>query len=137
MKSLVLSAMLALSIATTSISKELYCKVVAKVDTERFEKEGYFVPYTSKQLQKHHYAVVIRDKGDTNSEVGRCSFEARKDRVTCDFYEVDYIARDSYVGHNKYFYFRGQYDVQVFATMNFVENNGRGSIAYGNCEEIN
>ena len=29
-----------------------------------------------------------------------------------------------------------QFDVQLYPDMNFVENNGRGSISYGKCEKL-
>jgi hypothetical protein len=48
---------------------------------------------------------------------------------------VDFVARDAFVGHLKYYYLQGQFDVQVLASGDFVENNGRGSIATGWCEK--
>ena len=36
----------------------------------------------------------------------------------------------------KYYVFRSQFDVQVFSDLSFLENNGRGDIAYGKCEVV-
>ena len=32
---------------------------------------------------------------------------------------------------SKYYYFLGQFDVQVFLDGSFIENNGRGALAFG------
>ncbi len=77
------------------------------------------------------FSVMIYDGGDAGSRVARCSFQASVNEVTCDAYDVDYIARYQYVGHTKYFFFQGPFDVQIFADKTFVENNGRGSMAFG------
>ena len=134
---LAVPALLATSVsgASQAISSELYCLVSAKVTTSMPEQDGYFIRYTEEQLSQSQYSVIVRDRGDAGSEVGRCSFEAGAGRVTCDFYKVDFVARDAFVGHLKYYYLQGQFDVQVFASGDFVENNGRGSIATGKCEE--
>lgn len=63
----------------------------------------------------------------------RCSFSTAAGRVTCDSYSVDRIETDAIVGIRKLYYFRGQYDVQIFPDGRFVENNGRGSVAFGQC----
>lgn len=121
--------------ASQAMSSELYCLVSAKVTTSIPGQDGYFIRYTDEQLSQAQYSVIVRDRGDAGSEVGRCSFQAGAGRVTCDFYKVDFVARDTFVGHLKYYYLLGQFDVQVFASGDFVENNGRGSIATGKCEE--
>ena len=43
--------------------------------------------------------------------------------------------KDENVGHTKYCNFRGQFDVQVFSSMEFLENNGRGGLSSGKCEQ--
>lgn len=123
--------------ASQAMGSELYCLVSAKVTTSIPGKDGYFIRYTDEQLSKAQHSVIVRERGDAGSEVGRCSFDAGAGLVTCDFYKVDFVARDAYVGHLKYYYLDGQFDVQVFASGDFVENNGRGSIATGRCEKRN
>ena len=55
-------------------------------------------------------------------------------KVTCDDYPISFIASDPHVGHKKYYVFRSQFDVQIFSSLLFVENNGRGTISFGKCK---
>ena len=123
--------------ASQAASAELQCPVSAKSDVERIGQEGFFVQYTQEQMSLYQYSVIIRDNGDEGSEVGRCSYQTSAGRVTCDFYDVDYVSRDIFTDHRKFYYFSGQFDVQVFGSGKFVENNGRGTFAYGDCVAIN
>jgi len=115
------------------MSQELRCFVDEKVGTP----EGTFRSHTSEDIKKFSYAVIIRDKGSTGSEIGRCSYSTGAKRVICNFYAVDHIERDRKVGHVKYYHFHGQFDVQVFSSMKFLENNGRGGLSSGTCEMVN
>ena len=65
-----------------------------------------------------------------------CSFSPSVHEVTCDRYEVDKIVFDEKVNIRKYYAFRSQFDVQVFSDLHFVENNGRGGIAFGKCNLV-
>jgi hypothetical protein len=65
--------------------------------------------------------------------VERCSFAPSQSRVTCDPYVVDHVAYDAVIKATKYYLFRGQFDVQVFNNLSFLENNGRGGVAWGRC----
>lgn len=129
------SAVAVLLLASQAMGSELYCPVSAKVNTTIAGQDGYFIRYNEEKLSQSQFAVIVRDRGDVGTEVGRCSFVSTEGRVTCDFYPVDFVSRDTATGHRKYYYLRGQFDVQVFETGDFVENNGRGSIATGRCEE--
>jgi hypothetical protein len=131
----ILGLAIAVFCANQAMGSELFCPVSAKVDTTRWGQDGYFIRYTEEQLRQLQFAVIVRDRGDDGTEVGRCSFISTEGRVTCDFYKIDFVSRDSATGHRKYYYLRGQFDVQVFGSGDFVENNGRGSIATGRCEE--
>lgn len=64
----------------------------------------------------------------------RCSWSSAQERVTCDSYEADYVEMAQGSGIRKFYSFAHQFDVQVWPTGEFVENNGRGSIAFGTCE---
>jgi len=101
------------------------CTVTRKLDDERV--------YTEQQVRSGQFSVVVRDNQQTAS-VSRCSFAASQGKVTCDDYQVDRIEADPTIGVRKYYVFRGQFDVQIFTDMSFVENNGRGGIAYGQCK---
>ena len=61
------------------------------------------------------------------------SFSTTAGRVKCDEYPVDYVRTDPNVGIKEYYYFKGHFDVQLYPDMQFIENNGRGSIARGQC----
>ena len=86
-------------------------------------------------LSKWQFGVKILDNGQS-AILSRCSFETAAGAVTCDDYEVDYIAKDKWVGIKKYYYFSGQFDVQLFADLKFIESNGRGDIAAGSCKLV-
>ena len=50
--------------------------------------------------------------------------------------EGDLVFPDEYQKIKKYYRFRGQFDVQLFPSLFFVENNGRGGIAFGKCRVV-
>jgi hypothetical protein len=79
--------------------------------------------------------VQIEEKGNT-AFILRCSFAPSAERVTCDRYQVDKGVFDENVKIKKYYVFRSQFDVQLFSNLLFIENNGRGGIAYGRCSLI-
>lgn len=85
-------------------------------------------------IQKYKYSVKIKDT--SKPELERCSFTPSKKKVTCDRYSVDRVEVDKFVGIKKFYYFTGQFDVQLYPDMKFVENNGRGGISYGKCEKL-
>ncbi len=102
------------------------CKVTRKVGVNDTVSES--------DLEKWKYSVKIHD---TNKpELERCSFVSSKNTVTCDKYSVDKVEIDKYVGIKKFYYFTGQFDVQLYPDMRFVENNVRGVISYGKCEKF-
>jgi hypothetical protein len=102
------------------------CKVTRKFD---FQSE-----VTPSIIQKYQYSVRIKDT--SKPELERCSFTPSQNRVTCDRYTVDRVDTDKFVGIKKFYYFTGQFDVQLYPDMRFVENNGRGGISYGVCERL-
>jgi hypothetical protein len=102
------------------------CNVIRKVGENNIASQN--------ELEKNKYSVKIHD---TNApELERCSFVASQKKVTCDKYLVDKVETDKYIGIKKFYYFKGQFDVQLYPDMRFVENNGRGSISYGKCERF-
>lgn len=68
--------------------------------------------------------------------VSRCSFSPSANKVTCDRYQVDKVVFDENAKIKKYYVFRSQFDVQLFSDLSFIENNGRGDIAYGKCRVV-
>ena len=106
---------------------EYECKVERKLDTEHV--------YTQVQVQKGQFSLRIEENGNS-ATVSRCSFSASAQEVTCDRYPMDKVVFDENVKIKKYYLFRSQFDVQLFADLLFIENNGRGGIAFGRCRVV-
>lgn len=102
------------------------CKVTRKVGPENIVSES--------ELRKWQFSIKIHD--NTKPELERCSFIPSQNKVTCDKYSVDKVEVDKFVGIKKFYYFRGQFDVQLYSDMQFIENNGRGSISFGVCKSL-
>lgn len=78
--------------------------------------------------------MIIHD--EKSPFVERCSYIESQNKVTCDKYLVDRVEVDQYIGVRKFYYFKGQFDVQLFDDLSFIENNGRKGIAYGQCKGV-
>jgi hypothetical protein len=118
---------LMLMIGSQAGAAEYKCEVTKKLDAEN--------NYTAAHLKKWQFSVRVKDYGN-KAILSRCSFSSSAGRVTCDDYEATLVNSDPIAGHKKYYYFHGHFDVQIFANLNFVENNGRGSIGFGKCELV-
>jgi len=112
------------NVATLAQAVEYNCKVGKKFSAEH----TYSVP----ELEKGQFSVKIVDEGES-AILSRCSVTLSANKVTCDRYIVDKIIFDENVKIKKYYVFRSHFDVQVFSNLSFVENNGRGGIAFGKC----
>jgi hypothetical protein len=107
-------------------SPPLLCVVEQKLDASH--------AYSSAELEKFKFHVeVLVEEETATTRLRRCSFVPSHGRVTCDDYIADRVTTDPVAGIRKYYYFRGQFDVQVFRDGSFIENNGRGSIGFGRC----
>lgn len=102
------------------------CKVTRKIGPENIVSDS--------ELMKWKFSIKIHDT--TKPELERCSFVPSQNKVTCDKYSVDRVETDKFVGIKKFYYFTGQFDVQLYPDMRFVENNGRGGISYGSCVKL-
>ena len=115
---------LILSVAAwTANAEELWCKVTRKLDSER--------EYSRENLDKHKPGVFVRT-GAYSATLSRCSY-GFSGKHSCDEYAVDKIEIENHTGHRKFYYYKGQFDVQVFSNNRFIENNGRGTISFGQC----
>ncbi len=115
-----------LSLSSSFVYSSTYdCKVTRKVGPENNVSDS--------ELNKWKFSIKIHD--NKKPELERCSFTPSQNRVTCDRYTVDRVETDKFVGIKKFYYFTGQFDVQLYSDMRFVENNGRGGISYGICEK--
>lgn len=112
-------------LCSVASGETLDCVVDRKLDTENV--------YTEEHLAR--FEPIVRLITITDQPlVQRCSFSPTANRQTCDTYTIDYWTEDSVTRHRKFYYFRGQFDLQVFSSGRFIENNGRGAISFGNCE---
>lgn len=103
------------------------CEVVKKYSAD-LSKE-----MTSSELKKWKFSIEIVDA--PKPVLKRCSLTQSTMSVSCDSYDVDRVEFDSNVNIKKFYVFRSQFDVQLFSDMNFIENNGRGGIAFGKCQK--
>lgn len=100
------------------------CKVKKKLGENNVASDA--------ELKKWQFSLKIHDLPKPRLE--RCSLETSKNRVTCDSYDVDRVVVDQNINAKKFYHFSSQFDVQLFRDLSFVENNGRGGIAFGKCE---
>jgi len=105
-------------------AEELWCKVTRKLDSAGNE-------YTKAQLERFKPGVFVRSNNVVTT-LSRCSYEF-SGKHSCDDYVADRVEVDPNVGHRKFYYYRGQFDVQGFSDNSFIENNGRGTISFGQC----
>lgn len=111
--------------SSITLANSYDCKVTRKVGFENIASES--------ELKKWQFSVKIHD--NSMPELERCSFIPSHNKVTCDRYNVDKVEFDKFVGIKKFYYFKGQFDVQLYPDMLFIENNGRGSISFGKCNK--
>ncbi len=113
-----------LGISSLAHGVEYRCKVEKKFNFENV--------YSQAQIEKWQFSVLVEENRDS-AFLSRCSFSPTAKRVSCDRYEVDKIEFEENVKIKKYYVFRSHFDVQVFSDLSFIENNGRGDIAFGKC----
>ena len=119
-------ALIVLAVSPTIVQAVEYnCTVAKKLNWEH--------EYSESELAKGQFSVVIEEHG-FGTFLSRCSYVQSEDKVTCDRYEVDKVAADNNVKIKKYYVFDSHFDVQLFSNLTFIENNGRGSIAFGKCQ---
>jgi len=118
------SILVALLLSTGLQAGELECTVERQLDRER--------EYSSVDMERGRYSVRIEER-EGAAFVSRCSFSPSAERVTCDRLKVDKVSVADITGIKKYYHLGSQSDVQVFPDLSFLENNGRGGIAFGRC----
>lgn len=116
-----------MAVGSTLNAEEYFCPVSQKLNSDS--------SYSAAQLQQWMFSVKIKQTGEA-AIISRCSFSSSAGAVTCDDYQADLVLEDRHVGHKKYYSFFGQFDVQVFDDLSFIENNGRGDIAFGRCDLV-
>ena len=124
MKKLLLFIGVVLVVISAAQAADYQCNVETKLTREHV--------YSRSELQKGQISVLIEER-DGSTFLSRCSFASSSQAVTCDRYEVDKVVLDEFVRIKKFYVFRSQFDVQVYPDLSFIENNGRGGIAFGTC----
>ena len=100
------------------------------------KKINYEMEYPKEHLEKYKFSLKIHDEDSPYPSLERCSFVASENMVTCDQYPIDKVEIDPHANIKKYYYFEGQFDVQLYSDLWFIENNGRGDFAWGQCEVV-
>ena len=123
----ILLALLLMHVAS-SHAGTFECKVEKKYSAD------LSVIQTKQEVEKSNFNIKVQEAQETT--VKRCSFAPSQNAVTCDTYSADRIefTNTPYVKIKKFYVTNSQYDIQIFEDLSFIENNGRGSIAYGKCK---
>jgi hypothetical protein len=114
-----------LHVATTAAAAEYRCTVERKVN---FEGE-----YTAAALEKGKFSNLVEET-EEGTFVSRCSFSPSQGRVTCDRYKAERVEVDRNVKIKKIYFFRSQFNLQLFPDLKFIEDNGRADISFGRCQ---
>jgi hypothetical protein len=131
-------ALFLISISFQAFAVEYHCDVEDKVT---FDKEN--PRYSEEAIKKWKFSVKVLDSGKS-AVLKRCGYSSQSKEVTCDPYKVDYVTSsplwsfkaEEYLQIKKYYVFSGQFDVQIYPDMSFIENNGRGVFAQGVCKVV-
>lgn len=92
--------------------------------------------YSDANLDTYRPRVLI-DMSSDDVHLSRCNISIiNGGRETCDKYKADHVTFDSNVEIWKFYHFESQFNVQLFPTGAFIEDNGRGTIAFGMCREV-
>jgi hypothetical protein len=110
-----------------AVAVEYRCEVERKLDSSR--------EYSQMQISAGQFHNVVEETAE-GSFVSRCSYVRSQKAVTCDRYQADHVEVDSHVRMKKFYFFRSQFDFQLFSDLTFLENNGRGGISYGTCHVV-
>jgi hypothetical protein len=119
--------LLLLTFPVSANGAEYHCAVGKKFDSEREYPPAYIAQW---QFSAHVEETL------QGTYISRYSFCSSVQNVTCDRYMVDRVEFNKYVKIKKFYVFRSQLDFQLFPDLSFVENNGRGGIAYGKCHLV-
>ncbi|MGE0530205.1 MAG: hypothetical protein AB7G40_10145 [Hyphomonadaceae bacterium] len=125
----ILAGFLALACVASDASAQSLRSYDCQV-ARKFRSDG--TEYSGRELEQWQFSVRVIESAE-GVILQRCSFTSAEARVTCDSYRADHVELDAQIGARKYYYFRGQFDLQIFSDGTFLENNGRGSVALGSC----
>jgi len=122
---LLLSCAISCIVCSSALADTFDCRVEQKYNSIGAYPVGNLVEFQPR---------VLLDVTKDGTYLSRCSISLVAGGVeTCETYTVDRIVVDKRVGISKYYYFEGQFDMQVWPSGQFIENNGRGSVSFGSC----
>lgn len=136
MKQLITTLALVIGLAGT-VEANIYTCVAISINDDSGE-------WSNERLIKWNPETIIKHYGfkDKSPTISRCSWSDIEGKRTCDTYPIDkremtVFKRTNYFV-DKFYYFRGHLDVQIFqpngeTSFNYIENNGRGAIRRGKC----
>lgn len=104
------------------------CRIEKKIDRD--------YEYSSDQIKNGDFSINVEER-ENETFAYRCSYVLSKGEATCDKYLIDRTEITKTLDNRifkKFYYFRGQFDIQIFPDLTFLENNGRGGVAYGICQ---
>lgn len=120
----ILAMLLVFIVPSLAGAVEYACTVTKKWDLEKAS--------TKERLAEWNFTVMIEEYTD-GAFLTRCSYSTSDAKEMCDRYVVDRIEIDERAALKKYYVFASHFDVQLFSDIRMLENNGRGTLATGQC----
>lgn len=91
--------------------------------------------YTPEQLKKRQFSTRLNELPE-GFFLDRCRFSVVDGKVTCDRQKVDRVELDPDLKIKKFYVFRSQINFQIFPNLSSLEDDGRGSVQFGQCEMV-
>lgn len=110
-----------------SIAREYDCTVTAKATFGR--------SYSPEQVESGQFSAQLEETS-AGVFISRCGFSASAGEITCDRQRMDRVVRNELVLIKKYYHFASQSSFQLFPSLKFIDDNGRGGIQYGKCRPV-
>lgn len=118
----------------TSIFHANAATIRCDVEAATYKTGSTFNLASENYIQSSQQHLIVEE--DESATLKRCSFQPSARKITCDRYKVSHIEVDRNVNVKKFYLLRAQFDLQIFNDLSFIENNGRGGIAYGTCKFV-
>ncbi|MGR6873539.1 hypothetical protein ACU6U9_14805 [Pseudomonas sp. HK3] len=114
-------------VSHNSLANEYHCKAV--------EKYSFSIKYTKDIMSLGQFSTRIEEI-KKNTYLSRCSmsFKFRPPEIRCVRYLVDKIEYDKNIRNKKYYIFKEKIDFQIFSDFSSIENDGKGSVQFGECK---
>lgn len=106
---------------------KFHCPATKKIDLK--------ILYTAGQLRDRQFSTRLEELPE-GIFLGRCSFSATADKVTCSRRKVDRVELDERLQTRKFYIFERQINFQLFANLASITDDGVGGVEYGKCEYV-